>query len=148
VVAAGSLDGVLSVAVFEHLHAPWVAAAEINRALRSGGVVYHRAPTAWPEHSLPNDFWRFTQGGLALLFGPDTGFEVLATSADDFARVVPDPGWRRGFLDMPTVRAAAMSSILARKVRDLPEDAVRWVTDPATDAARARQYPLAGLASW
>ena len=35
--------------------------------------------TAWPEHPQPNDFWRFTTAGLAELFGPQAGFEVVAT---------------------------------------------------------------------
>lgn len=142
----GSVDGVLSASVLEHLHAPWVAAAEINRVLRPGGFVYHLAPTAWPEHSLPNDFWRFTTEGLAILFGPDTGFAVLARSALWPATVVPDPGWRDDFLEMPTVTASAMSDVLAQKVRDLAPGAVAWPTDPGADAQRARAYPLGALA--
>ncbi len=65
-----SLDGVYSVAVLEHLAAPWMAAAEINRVLRVGGLTIHVTVHSWPIHEQPNDFWRMSDSGLEILFGP------------------------------------------------------------------------------
>ena len=59
-VAPGSLDGVFSVAVLEHLAAPWLAAAEVNRALNMGGETVHVTHQTWPVHETPNDFFRMS----------------------------------------------------------------------------------------
>jgi SAM-dependent methyltransferase len=144
-VRPGSISGVMSGAVLEHLEAPWVVAAEINRVLRIGGVAYHAAPTAWPEHAMPNDFWRFTCEGLAVLFGPHTGFEVLAKESSGSAALIPEPGWRDANLELPVFAASAFSHILVRKVRELEPSAVAWPTDRSLRAARARQYPVDGV---
>ena len=48
-----SVDAVFSLAVLEHLAAPWLFASEINRAPRMGGLTFHVAPPSWPLHELP-----------------------------------------------------------------------------------------------
>jgi len=145
-VAPGSLDGVFSLAVMEHLAAPWVVAAEINRALRIGGLTLHLLPQAYPAHEQPNDFWRMSDDGLRVLFGPATGFEVLDAGMSAPVQIVPPPQFRFGaFLQFPLVHAYAAAFILARKVADLPEGAVRW---PMPDMeARSRAYPAHGAAN-
>ncbi|HWA78949.1 MAG TPA: class I SAM-dependent methyltransferase, partial [Acetobacteraceae bacterium] len=85
----GSFDAVFSGAVLEHLAMPWIVAAEINRVLRPGGLTYHITPQAWPVHEEPNDFWRFTDEALKLLFGEPFGFEVLSAGMADRARLYP-----------------------------------------------------------
>lgn len=140
----GSLDAVLSASVLEHLHAPWLLAAEINRVLKPGGLVYHQAPGAWPAHAQPNDFWRFSAEGLRVLFGPAAGFEVLEARDSGAAAIVPTAQWRERYLDMPTIPAFAMAEVLARKVADVPDDAIAWPT-AASGEARARLYPVDGL---
>jgi SAM-dependent methyltransferase len=117
-VRPASLDGVYSSSVLEHLEAPWILAAEINRVLKPGGLVYQQVPGTWPAHAQPNDFWRMSAEGLRVLFGPATGFEVLETAEAGAAAVIPSPQWREGFLDMPSTPAWAMSEILARKVSE------------------------------
>ncbi|MBV9493641.1 MAG: class I SAM-dependent methyltransferase [Acidobacteria bacterium] len=139
----GSLDAVLSASVLEHLHAPWLLAAEINRALKPGGLVYHQAPGAWPAHAQPNDFWRFSAEGLRVLFGPAAGFEVLEAHDSGAAAIVPTAQWRQRYLDMPTIPAFAMAEVLARKVAEVPEGAIAWPT--TSGESRARLYPVDGL---
>lgn len=145
-VRPGSVAGVLSAAVLEHLEAPWLVAAEVNRVLCPGGVAYHAAPTAWPEHAMPNDFWRFTTEGLVALFGPHTGFEVLAAEATGPAAIVPDPSHRRENSELPVHPASTFGHVLVRKVRDLAPGEVVWPSRQGERAARARQYPVDGLA--
>ena len=142
---AGSVDAVLSASVLEHLQAPWLLAAEINRVLKPGGLVYHQAPGAWPAHAQPNDFWRISAEGLRVLFGPENGFEILDARDSGPAAIIPGPEWREGFLDMPTVPAYATSEILARKVAEVQPGAVAWPLATGESETRSRQYPVAGL---
>lgn len=141
----GSMDAVLSASVLEHLQAPWVLAAEINRVLKPGGLVYHQVPGAWPAHAQPNDFWRISAEGLRVLFGPESGFEVVEARDSGPAAIIPAPEWRKTYLDMPTVPAYAVAEILSRKVADLEPGAVAWPLGSGASEVRSRQYPVSGL---
>jgi SAM-dependent methyltransferase len=140
-----SFEAVVSASVLEHLQAPWLVAAEINRVLEIGGLVYHQAPTAWPAHAQPNDFWRMSADGLRVLFGPECGFEVLEARDFAVAAMIPSPQWRSEHLAMPTVPTFATAEILARKVRDIQLGAVAWPLRADAGEARARRYPVSGL---
>jgi SAM-dependent methyltransferase len=140
-----SVDAVVSASVLEHLQAPWLFAAEANRVLKAGGLIYHAAPGAWPAHAQPNDFWRMSAEGLRVLFGPESGFEVLEARDSGMAAMIPGPQWRHKHFAMPTVPAFAMAEILARKVEDIRPGAVAWPLRAGASAVRARQYPVSGL---
>lgn len=142
-VAPASIDGVFSLAVFEHLAAPWLAAAAINRVLRPGGETLHLVPHAWPVHERPNDFWRFSEAALAQLFGPATGFEVLEARLGVRMQLTPEPAFRHGaYLQLPLHFAFGAAWVHARKVAEVPEGAVRWPLPRAASAARSRAYPV------
>ena len=138
----GTFAAAMSASVLEHLAAPWLVAAEINAVLLPGAPVLQAAPTTWPEHAQPNDFWRFTAEGLAVLFGPATGFEVVEKESFGFTRIRPEPEWRAGFLEMPTVPATSTSWVLARKVREIPAGSISWPYDPTLGEKTARAYPV------
>lgn len=141
-VVAGSLSGVFSRAVLEHIAAPWLVAAEINRVLAMGGVTYHLVPQTFPVHEMPNDFWRYTDEALKVLFGPATGFEVLDAAMSAPARIHPGPTWRiPPFLEMPLHDGMAAAHIVARKVSELAAGAVMWPGGPEGLGARSRHYP-------
>jgi len=144
-IRAGSLGGVLSASVLEHIQAPWLVAAEVNRVLRLGGVAYHQVPAAWPAHAQPNDFWRFSAEGLRVLFGAASGFEVLEARDCGRAAIIPGPEWRQKHLDMPTVPAFAMAEILVRKVAELDAGSVAWPLAAVESELRSHQYPLSAL---
>jgi hypothetical protein len=142
VVDPASFDGVFSVAVLEHLAAPWLAAAEINSVLRIGGLTLHLTVQTWPVHEQPNDFWRMSDRGLEALFGPAAGFEVVESGMRGPVRIHPSPAMRRvGWLDMPTSPGLAESFILARKVRDIPAGAVAWPMSGDEIGHVSRAYP-------
>ncbi|WP_431272763.1 hypothetical protein [Dankookia sp. P2] len=95
---------------------------------------------AWPIHEEPNDFWRFSDNGLRILFGPDTGFEVLAAGLHDRAYIHPEER-RDAFAGVTFAPCYTHVFILARKVRDIVPDAVRWPVEQEAAGLLASQYP-------
>jgi SAM-dependent methyltransferase len=138
VVAPASVDAVFSASVFEHLVFPWKAVLEINRVLKPGGYVFTFTHPAWPAHELPWDFWRFPVGGLAALFNPATGFEVISAAEGlpvTAYNLVDEPamkGFHRGELN-------AAVAVLARKTADYDPDRLRWDID--IESVVSTQYP-------
>lgn len=70
-------DAVIAVSVWEHLKRPWIAAYEVARVLRPGGHAYVATHQSFPIHGYPDDYWRFTDAGLDLLFA-DAGLDTVA----------------------------------------------------------------------
>jgi SAM-dependent methyltransferase len=100
-----SFDVVLSVDVFEHVDRPWLAAAEISRLLKPGGLAYTSTLFSWRYHPCPIDFWRYTPDALEFLFGDlillDKGFDLTERRRDIRKKAKADPmpidalgGWR------------------------------------------------------
>lgn len=136
-----AFDGIFSVAVLEHLAAPWRVAAEVNRALKPGGLTFHVTPHSYPLHETPNDFWRFSDEALKMLFGPATGFEVIATGFREPVFMAPDPTWRHlQAMTMTGIAGYANANILARKIADLPDGALD-LAGSADLTARSQAYP-------
>jgi SAM-dependent methyltransferase len=71
-----SFDFVFSLAVFEHLHSPWIAAREMARVLRPGGKAYTLCAFLQPLHGYPDHYFNATESGLARLFADD--FDVVS----------------------------------------------------------------------
>ncbi len=99
-----SYDFIFSFDVFEHIDKPWLAASEITRLLRPGGVTMHSTLFSWRYHPCPIDYWRYSAEGLKSLF---EGLDCLHSDFDFAERrrdirgrnrnaVTPDAfgGWR------------------------------------------------------
>lgn len=86
----GGTDAFIAVAVWEHLHWPWVAAREVTRILRSGGIAYVQTHMAFPEHGYPSDYTRWTADGLTELFAW-AGMETVDVSHTYPCQIVPPP---------------------------------------------------------
>ncbi len=71
--ADGSIDGVFSVAVLEHVKDPFRCAREIMRVIRPGGCLFCVAGFLSPEHAYPHHYYNMTSLGLQNLF---SGFEI------------------------------------------------------------------------
>jgi SAM-dependent methyltransferase len=141
-IAPNSVNGVFSLAVMEHLAAPWLFAREINRVLKVGGYTLHSVPQAFPVHETPNDFWRVSDEGLKVLFGRSTGFEVVECFMAGQGQMILNPAMRYGpFLELPLHPVMAFAAILARKVADLPDGAVCWPLSAAESSLRSKEYP-------
>ena len=138
-VAPGSLDGLFSVAVLEHLAAPWVAATEISRCLRLGGETLHVTHQTWPVHETPNDFFRMSDQALRSLFGPAHGFEVITCGMALPVAIVPPPSIRHAdWLRIPFGRGLGQSYIHARKVAE-PQ---AWGTNDLRQRSEAYPTPV------
>jgi SAM-dependent methyltransferase len=63
-----TFDMVLSSQVLEHTMRPWIVAKEIMRVTKAGGVIHTEVPFCFPYHGQPYDFFRFSPGGLRVIF--------------------------------------------------------------------------------
>jgi SAM-dependent methyltransferase len=63
-----SVDIVLSSCVFEHIERPWLAAAEIARILKPGGLAITHTLFTSRNHPGPIDYWHYSAEGLEFLF--------------------------------------------------------------------------------
>jgi SAM-dependent methyltransferase len=63
-----TFDLVLCADVFEHLSEPWLAAKEVSRILKPGGLAMIFTVWSWRYHPLPIDYWRFSPECLQFLF--------------------------------------------------------------------------------
>lgn len=68
--ADGTFDGVISVAVLEHVRDPFQCARELVRVLKPGGVCFAAVPFLQPRHAYPHHYFNMTGEGLRSLF-PD-----------------------------------------------------------------------------
>lgn len=73
----GHFDGIVCIAVLEHVENPENVVPELFRVLKPGGHVVASVPFLQPEHKVPTDFQRYTEDGLARLFHQH-GFEILS----------------------------------------------------------------------
>jgi SAM-dependent methyltransferase len=75
-IASSSIDGAHCEAVFEHFEDPDIAASELYRVLKPGGIGYVCTPFIQPFHGYPSHFQNFTHLGHRRLF-ERAGFTVL-----------------------------------------------------------------------
>jgi hypothetical protein len=87
VVGEERFDVILSCSTFEHLKYPALAAHEIMKSLKVGGLLYVQTHQSFPLHGYPSDYFRFSQEALASLFGTTMGLEVVATNNDFPAQI-------------------------------------------------------------
>lgn len=80
-------DVIISCSTFEHFKYPHVAAHEVMKALRIGGVLFIQTHQSFPIHAYPHDYFRFSREALAGLFGTQMGFRVIATDYEFPAKV-------------------------------------------------------------
>ena len=74
----GKFSGVLCSEVLEHVARPWIALPKLRAAMRPGGWAVFTTLFAFPEHGYPDDYYRYSRSGLALLLA-DAGFTNIET---------------------------------------------------------------------
>lgn len=62
-----SFDAIISGQAFEHIEYPWLIIEEMNRVLKTNGLICIVAPSRGPEHKYPVDCWRYYPDGFRAL---------------------------------------------------------------------------------
>ncbi|MGJ9412685.1 class I SAM-dependent methyltransferase [Aeromicrobium sp. CF4.19] len=92
-------DLVFSSDVFEHIDRPWLAAEEISRILKPGGIAVTHTLFSWRNHPCPIDYWRYSAECLEFLF---SGLQTLEKGYDLSQRRNDQPGfWESGNDSVP-----------------------------------------------
>lgn len=64
----GSIDYIFSLAVYEHLHNPFIAARSMYDVLKDGGYIYHECNFVFAYHGYPHHYFNATLQGLEQVF--------------------------------------------------------------------------------
>jgi SAM-dependent methyltransferase len=83
-----SFDVIICCSTFEHLKYPCLAAHEIMKTLKIGGLLFVQTHHSFINLYSPADYYRFTREGLSALFGTHNGFKVEAVNYEFPARLV------------------------------------------------------------
>ncbi len=92
IVGEESFDVIISCSSFEHFKYPTLAAHEIMKTLKIGGLLFIQTHQSYPIHGVPNDYFRFSRDALAGLFGTQMGFRVEATDYEFPVRIFSPRG--------------------------------------------------------
>jgi ubiquinone/menaquinone biosynthesis C-methylase UbiE len=113
-------DAVISCSTLEHVQYPWIAAIEICRVLKPGGLVFIQTHQTYPLHAYPFDYWRFSTEALQTLFCEKIGFKTLHSSyefpAHIFSNRVPSTKHDPSYLNV---------LLLAQKIHH-PASQIEW----------------------
>lgn len=86
-----TFDGVISVAVLEHVRDPFRCAREISRVLKPSGRLYCSVPFLQPYHGYPHHYFNATAQGIRRLFEDD--LEVLDVEVIDSGHPIWALNW-------------------------------------------------------
>jgi SAM-dependent methyltransferase len=126
--APGIFALVVSQETVEHLPDPFEAVREMVRVLRPQGRIYLQVPFVIGYHPGPEDYWRFTRAGIAMLLG-QAGITQPAVTVS----VGPATGFYR-------IAVEFLAGIAGRMAQGLYL--------PAKGAASLLCYPLKWLDGW
>lgn len=115
-----SFDGIVCVAVLEHVKDPFQAAREIERVLKPGGFLYCAVPFLQPLHAFPHHYYNMTADGLCRLF-PGLTIEKrwVPLSLHPMAAIK----WiiRRYYEGLPWAQKVRFMGMTMKDVMDLPD---------------------------
>lgn len=89
-----AFDSAVAVSVWEHLRRPWTAAHALARVVRPGGSIYVATHQTFPIHGYPDDYFRFSDKALALIF-EDAGFDTVGVGYSYRCHIKPPPAVTR-----------------------------------------------------
>ncbi len=85
-----SFDIIICLSTFEHIQRPWIAAPEIAKVIKPGGLFYCHTHQTYPLHGHPHDYWRFSREALETLFCKENGFDWVETDYEFPCDIVSD----------------------------------------------------------
>jgi len=77
-----NFDVIYSNNVFEHLKKPWIAAKNLTKMLKEGGLIITIVPFSQRYHEDPQDYFRYTHKGVISLFEEYGTYSVLESGYD------------------------------------------------------------------
>lgn len=119
---------------------PWVAATEIQKILKVGGIVFIETHFSFSSHERPWHFFQFSDMGLRALFNDSLGFDLIdkgmsnpisgyfSQSADSYLRY------------LPVTELLCHSEILCRKRCEINE--FEWDQVSIDGVVDGSRYPL------
>lgn len=87
---ANTFDALISQAVFEHLQYPDMAAEEVRRVLKLGGVAKIDTAFLQPEHAYPHHYFNATEAGLRHWF---RNFDIQWSGVEPYQRPMWSLEW-------------------------------------------------------
>ena len=122
-------DIVISCSSFEHFKYPYLAAHEIMKAMKIGGLIFIQTHQSYPVHAVPYDYFRFSREALASLFGTKMGFDVIATDYEFPVRLRAKES-----LDVSFQPAFLNTRLLGKKIAATPDNYIyEYDVDLPTD---------------
>lgn len=112
-------DIIITCSTFEHVKYPHLAAHQVLKTLRLGGLLFVHTVHTFPLHGFPQDYFRFSRQGLASLFGTQMGFEIIETAHEFQAQIHS--------VDQPQLKdfdAFLNTCLFGKKVSPTPDDYV------------------------
>lgn len=122
-----TFDAVLSLAVLEHVKAPFDCADEIVRVLKKGGMLYCQAPFLQPFHGYPHHYYNMTQQGMTNLFKDK--MDVHEMDVLNFGQPIHSLSWFLGRY-VHGLPKKAQKKFLKMKVKDLLKPVNELITKP------------------
>jgi len=137
----GAFDGVMSLAVLEHVQNPFAAASELCRVLKPGGKLIAVVPLLQPVHAYPHHYFNMTAEGLARLFSERIDIverSVPASGLPIWALTWILRSWAEGLPE------ATRASFLDQRVGDLLGEGHEYLArDFVTELPREKNFELA-----
>lgn len=134
-----SFDLIYSSACFEHFAMPWIVAAEIQKLLKVGGLVFVETHFSFSSHERPWHFFQFSDMALRALFPQAAGIECIEAGMSNpivgrFSHLA-DPYLR--FRKVPGLYCH--SEFLGRKVRHVQD--FDWSKLNLDEVVAGTKYP-------
>jgi SAM-dependent methyltransferase len=112
-------DIVISCSTFEHFKYPHLAAHEVMKVMKVGGLLFVQTHQTFPLHAYPYDYFRFSREALEGLFGTKMGIRVVACDYQFPARI-----FAREASDLSEHQAYLNVRLFAEKTEKTPADYV------------------------
>ncbi|MBT1070965.1 methyltransferase domain-containing protein [Pelotalea chapellei] len=135
-----SFDIIYSSAVLEHLAMPWIAATEIAKILKVGGILFIETHFSFKSHERPWHFFQFSDMALKVLFSPALGIECIEAGVSN-PIVGRFSSYADGYLKYrPVSGLYCHTEFLGRKVRKI--DMFSWADVALSEVVGGTKYPV------
>ncbi len=96
---SSTFDGIICLAVLEHVYDPIRACEELSRVAKDGAKCFAYVPWMWPYHQSPKDFYRFSSDAVRYLFRSWSVVELCPVRGrvETILNLIPGFGKRSNF---------------------------------------------------